>query len=209
MTFPFPSFLREIFPPFTAISVTGYPLQNKRPSSRVTQSQYGQLVCVWTCHTVTSVLLLLIYQTYRGENATWVWTRWLITIVRCLMHFYVNVDCVHSLLANVEEVRFASFRFSSKLWNFKLAFSVFDFLLFFFVLIIHIEHTLSSSFYGWRDPLWHIPDWVPVSIFVPNIGHYHLLCVDVTSCPQYVRSVGGHETNAFLNLLFSYFMGLL
>ncbi len=46
MTFLLPSFLREIFPPSTAISVTGHPHQNKRPSGRVTQSQYGRLVCV-------------------------------------------------------------------------------------------------------------------------------------------------------------------
>lgn len=44
VTFFFPSFLGEIFPPSPGISVTGYPLQNKRPSSAVTQSQYGRLV---------------------------------------------------------------------------------------------------------------------------------------------------------------------
>lgn len=46
MTFPLPSSLREICPPTAAISVTGYPHQNKRPSGRVTQSQYGRLVHV-------------------------------------------------------------------------------------------------------------------------------------------------------------------
>lgn len=130
MTFPFPSFLREIFPPSTAISVTGYPLQNKRPSSRVTQSQYGRLVRVWTRQTVTSVLLLFIYQTCRGENATWDGTCWLITIVQCLMHFKVNVNYLHILLPNVEDFPF-------KTLIFKFAFLVFSFLI--FVLIIYIE----------------------------------------------------------------------
>lgn len=128
MTFPFPSFLWEIFPPSTAISVTGYPLQNKRPSGRVTQSQYGRLVCVWTRHTVTSVLLLFIYQTYRGENATWDGTRWLITIVQCLMHFKVNVDYLHILLPDVED-------FSFKTLNLHFQSLVSWFL----VLIIYIE----------------------------------------------------------------------
>lgn len=44
VTFFYPSFLGEIFPPSPGISVTGHPLQNKRPSSAVTQSQYGRLV---------------------------------------------------------------------------------------------------------------------------------------------------------------------
>lgn len=62
VTFPFPSFLREIFPPVAAVSVTGDPLQNKRPSSRVTQSQYGRLVRVGARRTVTSLLSLFMYQ---------------------------------------------------------------------------------------------------------------------------------------------------
>lgn len=79
VTFFFPSFLGEIFPPLPGISVTGYPLQNKRPSSAVTQSQYGRLVRFWACHTVTSVLLLFTYSIYRWEKATWDKTWWLIT----------------------------------------------------------------------------------------------------------------------------------
>lgn len=51
------------------------------------------------------------------------------------------------------------------------------------------------------DKMWHMPDWDSVSIFVPNIGHYHLLYVDVTSHPQNVMFVGGHGTDAFLNLI--------
>lgn len=70
VTFLCPSFLREIFPPSAAISVTGYPLQNKRPSSGVTQSQYGRLVRVWARCTVTSVLLLFRNQTCRRTKYT-------------------------------------------------------------------------------------------------------------------------------------------
>lgn len=79
VTFFYPSFLGEIFPPSPGISVTGHPLQNKRPSSAVTQSQYGRLVRFWACHTVTSVLLLFTPPIYRWEKATWDKTRWLIT----------------------------------------------------------------------------------------------------------------------------------
>lgn len=79
VTFFFPSFLGEIFPPSPGISVTGHPLQNKRPSSAVTQSQYGRLVRFWARHTVTSVLLLFTHSIYRWEKATWDKTRWLIT----------------------------------------------------------------------------------------------------------------------------------
>lgn len=87
VTFFFPSFLREIFPPSPGMSVTGYPLQNKRPSSAVTQSQYGRLVRFWACHTVTSVLLLFTYLIYRWEKATWDKTWWLITVLPRLTYF--------------------------------------------------------------------------------------------------------------------------
>lgn len=60
---------------------------------------------------------------------------------------------------------------------------------------------------GWREPLWHQPDWVPGSIFVPSVGHYRRLYVDLTPCAQHVSSVAEHGTNALLNLIFSYFYG--
>lgn len=82
VTFFIPSFLREIFSSSAGISVTGYPPpKNKRPSSAVTQSQYGRLVRFWACHTVTSVLLLFTCPIHKWEKATWDKTWWLITVL--------------------------------------------------------------------------------------------------------------------------------
>lgn len=65
--------------------------------------------------------------------------------------------------------------------------------------------TPSRRLRGWREPLWHEPDWVPGSISVPNTGHYQRLYVDLTSGAQHVSSVAEHGTNALPNRIFSYF----
>lgn len=120
VTFPFPSFLREIFPPSAAISLTGYPLQNKRPSSGVTQSQYGRLRVRTRC-TVASVLLLFRNQTCRGRNTPRGGTCWLITTVQGLVYFKVNMDHLHWLLPNSASVRFF-------LWKLHILISMFGLL---------------------------------------------------------------------------------
>lgn len=106
VTFFFPSFLGEIFPPSPGISVTGYPLQNKRPSSAVTQSQYGRLVRFWACHTVTSVLLLFTHPIHRWEKASWDKTWWLIAALPRLTDFSKDREIFHvDYLQNLHPVQ--------------------------------------------------------------------------------------------------------
>lgn len=102
--------------------------------------------------------------------------------------------------------------FNSTSPNLKLAFLVnMIFFLFFFLMCFNLKYwtgwTPSCRLHGWRELLWHEPNWVPVSIIAPNTGHYHRLCVDLTSCTQYVSSVVEHGTSTLPDLIFSYFCG--
>ena len=88
VTFPFPSFLREIFPPSAAISVTGYP----RPKQKA--KWWGDTKSIWVTrsrlnmsHCNLCVIVVYVSKHLGEKTKARDGTRWLIATVRVLMQF--------------------------------------------------------------------------------------------------------------------------